>query len=569
MGLQILLSLLGGISLLMLIPFLYIVGLQETQHQSEIMAMVAQAVQALGLELNLVTGLFAFLLLILLQGAARYYQSVLSKEIVERFAQHLRERIYKAMAYASWLCIVRMQATDIHHTLHSDIGRITNAVREQQIILGTLLLTAANIFIALYLSVSATLLALACGGILLVIIKPLNVQVRASGEEMHGIWKQIYAAITDHLDGLKIAKSYGLEEASIQRFSLLGSHAVKEAVGLSRITAKGQVFQQIGVAVALCGFIYIGVDVIALPVAELILLILLFSRLLPNFSRLLSSWQKIQHEMPSLEAYQVLYSRLKAAREPVSAPADSPVVFERAVRLEDISFRYNPDAEPALKHISLKIPARSMTAIVGPSGAGKSTLADILIGLLTPSERHLFIDDTPLSGAFVHAWRHAVGYVPQETFLFHDTIRANVRWGRPEATDEALWQALQLAAADTFVGRLPEGLDTIVGDRGIRLSGGERQRIALARALIRKPSLLLLDEATSALDTEHERRIQEAIDRLHGELTLVVIAHRLSTICKADHIVVLNRGHVVEEGTWEALMARPQGFFKGMVERDA
>jgi ATP-binding cassette, subfamily C, bacterial len=157
--------------------------------------------------------------------------------------------------------------------------------------------------------------------------------------------------------------------------------------------------------------------------------------------------------------------------------------------------------------------------------------------------------------------------VPQETFLFHDTVRSNLLWAKQDATEAELWAALGLAAAQAFVIALPQGLDTVVGDRGIRLSGGERQRLALARALLRKPTLLLLDEATSSLDTENEQRIQDAIEGLHGELTMVVIAHRLSTIRRADSIVVLDRGQVVEAGPWELLAQKQGGRFRGLLEQ--
>ncbi|MHC1727795.1 MAG: ABC transporter ATP-binding protein [Syntrophobacteraceae bacterium] len=191
--------------------------------------------------------------------------------------------------------------------------------------------------------------------------------------------------------------------------------------------------------------------------------------------------------------------------------------------------------------------------MVGQSGSGKTTVADLIMGLSEPSEGTIFIDEKPLAGDLVYNWRSSIGYVPQETFLFHDTIRRNLSLVRPEATEEELWEALRLAAADTFVSALPEGLDTVVGDRGIRLSGGERQRIALARALLRKPTVLILDEATSSLDMENEQRVLEAIEGLHGELTMVVIAHRLSTIRKADNIVVMEKGRIVETGTWASL----------------
>ena len=231
--------------------------------------------------------------------------------------------------------------------------------------------------------------------------------------------------------------------------------------------------------------------------------------------------------------------------------------FTRAVECRQVTFTYRGDGEtPALQDVSLKIAAQTTTAIVGPSGAGKSTLADLLMGLVTPSAGSVCVDDVPLSPERLQAWRRQVGYVSQETFLFHDSVRANLLWAQPEATDDDIWRALEQAAADDFVRQLPNGLDTIVGDRGLLLSGGERQRLSLARALLRRPQVLILDEATSSLDSENERRIQAAIDHLHEQITIVVITHRLTTIRNADVIYVIERGRV--GGVW--IVGRACGF---------
>ena len=216
-----------------------------------------------------------------------------------------------------------------------------------------------------------------------------------------------------------------------------------------------------------------------------------------------------------------------------------------------------------LNGVDLAIPAGRTTAVVGPSGAGKSTVADMVVGLLMPTSGRITIDGVPLAGAHIPPWRRRLGYVNQDTFLFHESIRENLRIVRPDATDEQLWTALHNASA-AFVEALPDGLDTVVGDRGVRLSGGERQRIALARALLRNPTMLILDEATSALDPENERVIQHAIERMAGQLTILVIAHRLASVRSADVIHVMEAGHVVESGTWEALLARPGGRFRAM-----
>jgi ATP-binding cassette subfamily C protein len=220
-----------------------------------------------------------------------------------------------------------------------------------------------------------------------------------------------------------------------------------------------------------------------------------------------------------------------------------------------VTYRYPGAESPALRDVTLSIPAGRVTALVGSSGAGKSTLADLLLLLLTPERGALVVDGVPLAADRRDEWRASVGYVPQETHLFHDTIRENVRWVAPGASDADVLDALRMAGASALLSRLPNGLDTRIGDRGTLLSGGERQRLALARALLRRPRLLVLDEATSALDPESERSIRQTIASLTPAVTVLTITHRLTTARQADHVVVLDHGAVVAEGPWETLLS--------------
>jgi len=227
--------------------------------------------------------------------------------------------------------------------------------------------------------------------------------------------------------------------------------------------------------------------------------------------------------------------------------------FQKNVSISNLTFAY-PEQEPVLKNISLEIRKGSMVAIVGESGAGKSTLIDMIMGFNDPDSGTIMVDKIPLKEFEINSFRKRIGYVPQESVLFNMTISENIRWANEKASLEEIKRVCQSANADTFIESFPDKYDTLVGDRGIRLSGGQLQRVALARAIIRKPDILILDEATSSLDTKSERLIQEAIEKIAQETTIIVIAHRLSTITKADHIYILENGSVVEHGDYQKLM---------------
>jgi ATP-binding cassette, subfamily C, bacterial len=269
--------------------------------------------------------------------------------------------------------------------------------------------------------------------------------------------------------------------------------------------------------------------------------------------------------LPSFANLMSIEARSSAAAEPPAHPHDR-LALTRELAAEGVSFTYSEGRPPAVRDLNLAIPAGKVVALVGPSGAGKSTIADILMGLVLPDSGTLRLDGRALRPDSVRGWRDQIGYVGPDTFLFHDTIRANLKWARPDASVPEMMEALRQASAYDFVAGLKDGLDTIVGDRGLMLSQGERQRLALARAFLRRPSMLILDEATNSLDSENESRVLDAIESLRGELTVVLIAHRLSTIRWADLIYVVEGGRVVESGDWSSLSANRDGRFRALWE---
>jgi ATP-binding cassette subfamily B protein len=236
------------------------------------------------------------------------------------------------------------------------------------------------------------------------------------------------------------------------------------------------------------------------------------------------------------------------------------------IRFDDVDFAYPGARRPALDGVSLDIPAGATVAIVGPSGAGKTTLANLLLRFWDPSAGHILIDGVDLRDFELDHLRGRVSLVSQDTYLFNDTLRANVALARPDADIKEIFRALDQAALSEFVISLPEGLDTRVGERGVQLSGGQRQRVAIARAFLKNAPTLVLDEATSHLDAVSETQVRSALDALMHDRTTIVIAHRLSTVRNADFLIVLDRGHVAEIGSHAELVAR-NGLYARLIRR--
>jgi len=564
-ALQVLLAFLGGIGLLMLVPFLYVVGLDGAAAQHGVTGFAARAAGSIGLSLSLELGLLAFIALITTISLVRYRQTILGATIVHDFERGLRDRLHEAMTRADWLTTVRMRASETAHVTSSDIGRVVHAAQELQALVGSAIVAAVSVAVALYLSPAVTLVTLLTGGVMFLLLERYTRRAMETGDALRERGKLFYSAMIEHLAGVKVSKSFGLEDRHIQRFRSITRDMAEQSLTFTRLSASGKLWQDVGGATVLSAFLYFAAAVRGVPVADLVVLVIIFSRLLPRMGFLQQNWQRLHHYLPAFAAYESMYGALAAAAELPARVDAPPLQLSEALVFERVTFQYGERAAPALRDVNLAIPAYATTAVVGSSGAGKSTLADIAMGLLRPNSGRVLVDGEPLDGDRMWRWRRAIGYVPQDTFLFHDTIRSNLLWANPQAAENELWGVLQQVASDEFVARLPDGLDTVVGDRGVRLSGGERQRIALARAMLRRPSLLLLDEATSALDSENERRIQQALEALHGALTVVVIAHRISTIREADQIIVLDGGRVRESGSWKVLAERPAGHFAAML----
>jgi ATP-binding cassette subfamily C protein len=564
-------SLTEGIGLLLLVPLLELVGVSvERGGIGRLADSVAAAFAIVGFRPTLASVLGVYVLIVSGRALLQRSQAIGTAALEQHFVLHLRRRLYHSISAAQWLLLSRTRSPDLVHALTKELDRVSGATSQLLNLIAQLLVGAVYLLLALKLSAAMTLAAAASSIGLMLLLRAGTRNTRLVGERLSTTSEALFSATMEHLAGLKTARSYGAELRNTRIFSDLSERVAQVWIDAQRSFAGVRVGFEIGSVLILSVVLYMAVAVLQLAAAGVLLLLFLFARLVPRFSAVQQSYQYLVHALPAFERVSQLIAECEAAPEVIGMDRVHMGQLRSGIELKAVTFSYNPGKQPAtLTNLNLSIPAHRTTALVGPSGAGKSTVADLVIGLVTPDLGSVYVDRVSLEASRLGAWRDQIGYVAQDTFLFHDTVRANLLWAHPEATEAEIWESLRLAAADGFVSRLPEGLDTIVGDRGVRLSGGERQRLALARALLRKPSLLILDEATSALDSENERRIQQAIEALHGDITILIITHRLSAIRGADIIHVLENGRVVESGSWDALTTDRGGRFHALWSEQA
>lgn len=554
-------SLLEGIGIFLLIPALGFIGLADMQSEGvPIVSAWVKPLQELpdGMKLPVLLG--AFILLISGQALLQRMQTNLNLEIQHGFIRHLRLEVYQALLQANWAFFLRKRKSDFQHIMTSELSRVSSGTYLCLRLATTLLFTIIQIGFALWLSAPLTAFVLISGFLLASYAKKYIGQSKIMGDETSELAQSYMAGMTEHFGGMKDIKSNMTEGQHLAWFRSLCHQMESNLVRFGRMQSASQFFYKSASAVLIALFVFLSFHVFHVQAEQLVLIIVIFSRLWPKFQALQGNWEQIAQSLPAFRSLAELQQACAAARDPLppegsaGSAGGEPMRMERGIECRGVCYRYNEDSPAyALKDIHLSIPVNSMTAVIGKSGAGKSTLIDLLMGLIEPEKGEVLVDGRPLEGDLRRAFRRSISYVSQDPFLFHASIRDNLRMASPDASEEQMWEALRFSASEEFVRRLPQGLDTVVGDRGVRLSGGERQRIVLARAILRKPAILILDEATSALDTVNEAKIQKALDRLKGELTIIVIAHRLSTIRGADQVIELERGEVVRQGE---MMAR-------------
>ncbi|ESZ43908.1 MULTISPECIES: ABC transporter ATP-binding protein [unclassified Mesorhizobium] len=549
-------SLTEGISILLLVPLLHLVGRPEQNFAVRLPDRDWVRWLAPDGTLQLTTVLCLLVGLVALQAAFNRYKSVYMARLLLDFINRLRMNLFESIGKARWGIFARMRSSDLDHALTGDIDRVQSAAFSLLMLVQIAVLLAGYLVVSLFISTVMTAFAIVVGIVTFLALQPFRARASAFGRVLTSNRQEQYRTVSEFLGGIKVAKSLNVEATYYAQLRATLEKMKADNINYVRNSTIGTALFQVASVIGLSLFIYVALVRFNLSLAEIVVLLLVFMRIAPRFMDMQMQAQQVLINLPAYASMRDMQARFDAEREPANLESDAKLSLDVGLNIRNVSFAYEAGGKPVVSDVTFGLPAGKVTALIGPSGSGKSTLADMLLGLLEPSEGKILADGVEIGAANRRRWRDQVAYVPQDVFLLHDTIAANLRLAAPQASDAELWTALRAAHGADFVERLELRLDTVVGDRGVRLSGGERQRIALARALLRKPSLLILDEATSALDWQNQSLIAKSIDGLRGSMTILTIAHRPSMIAFADWVVAVENGRIVEVGQYQRLKAK-------------
>ena len=506
---------------------------------------------------SVVGGVIVFILvLVALKNAVDFARAYLSARVEQGVTRDLRNRAYGHLLELDLAFFGRVRTGQIVSRLTHDVEQLRTLVTAELIkSLSQVLVFAATLYWMLVVSVQLTVAAFVVVPLTMVIWGPLIRRLRRGDRAVLDTAGDVNAHIQETVSGIRLVKSASAEGLERRRFLRLTNDYYRTFLHTVRLRALAGPITEVLAALGTAVLLWYGARMVvlegSLAAGEFIGFIFLSTKLYQPVKYLSKLPTLVQ---PGLVGAERVFEFLDAPAEVRDRAGARPFTGVRdGVRYRDVSLEYRA-GDPVLRDVDFLAPAGRMVAIVGPSGAGKTSIVDLLGRFYEPTTGAVEIDGIDIRDFELGSLRRAMGVVSQDTVLFHDTVRANIAYGSPGASAAQVEAAARAALAHDFVKRLPDGYDTVVGERGATLSGGQRQRIAIARAVLQDPPILVLDEATSALDSESERLVQEAMAGLLAGRTVFVIAHRLSTIQRADLIVVVDEGRIVQRGTHDELM---------------
>jgi subfamily B ATP-binding cassette protein MsbA len=508
------------------------------------------------LELAAVAGMLV-LAIAVLNAAASYVENYYTESVSQWVAHDLRMRVYDHLQRLSLGFYDTHQVGAILSTMTADVKTIQNFASSGTLgILVDLMTIVGMLGIMFWLDWDFALIAIAATPFLLLFVARFNRAVKKATHEVRKHQAEIVSVVQEGLESVRVVKAYGRQDREEENLSAVSRKTVDAALKARRI--KSVLSPVVAIVAAICTGIVLwrGTDLVlagAMTIGSLTVFLTYLSKFFKPVQDLAKMGSTIAQTAVAIERVQTLLETDAVMEE--RPDARDPGTVKGGIEFEHVAFAYDPKA-PVLKDVHTKVAPGQFVGIVGPTGGGKSTIVSMVPRFYDPTDGRVLIDGVDLRDLTLQGLRGQIGFVLQDTVLFRGTVRDNIAYGRPSATEQEIAEAAKLANADEFIAKMPDGYHTMVGERGLTLSGGQRQRIGIARAIIRNAPILILDEPTAALDTESEKLVMEALQRLMKGRTVLTIAHRLSTIRDAHKIIVLKDGVVAEEGTHAELVAR-------------
>jgi subfamily B ATP-binding cassette protein MsbA len=568
-------SLLDGFTLVMLVPLLkHLFGTAGSLRagSTQLEALMDRLVDPLvaGLTPGQAAARLVVLLVagLVLKNTLSYASTQISVRTQEGLVRDLRTRLFGHLLTLELGFFQRTRAGQLISGIITEVDQTKTVISASLLsFFQNLVVVAVTLFILSQISLRLTLLTLAFVPFLVLGLQSLLRRLRAHARARAHERGEITATVTERLGAIRLIRSYGEEGRETAHFRGQADRYRKRVIRTQRFSSLTspitEVFSGFLVIVIIWAGTKPGLVGLTAPLApETIIVFLLAALKLTSPLKTIASFPATM--AVTMASAERVFDFLDQPSTEVDRPGDEVARFNREIVFDRVSFRYG-DGDLVLRDVSFSLGKGRVVALVGPSGAGKTTVADLLPRFHEPTMGQVLMDGVPLNRIGRRSLRALMGVVSQDTVLLNDTVRGNIAYGSPGATPVQVEAAAEAANAAAFIAELPQGYDTMLGERGTRLSGGQRQRIAIARALLRDPPILILDEATSALDTESERLVQQAIERLMRERTVLVIAHRLATVRDADEIVVLDAGRIVQRGSHEELL-RAGGLYRRLYD---
>lgn len=520
--------------------------------------------------------LIVFTVLAVAMALSTYFKEYLAQLLIVKMIVHIRKALFCHLAGQSVAYFNRQRSGDMISRLTNDVNAIQLSFRFifEDIIQAPIRILS-SLAVAFLAAPVLALVTVPFYGLLMLPILRSGRKVRKHGRGRLQKLGIITEAIEQLFGGIRIVKAFGMERHEQQGFEQKNTEFIRATMKMNRAKVKARSLQELFYNLGTAGLLLLGILAITYKIVEASSFLVFLMALVQVYAPLKSisrGWNQIQESRGGVERV------LEILRErPSIQDRDTAVTFpglREEIRFEDVCFSYDeldPDIEipsdrevrlPVIRNVSFSLGAGQVMGLVGPSGAGKSTVVDLVARFYDPQGGRVLVDGRDIREYRYTSYLEAIAIVSQEPFLFNTTIRENIRYGRESATDEEVEQAARIANAHGFIMEQPHGYETRIGDRGVLLSGGQRQRITIARAVLKNAQILIFDEATSSLDSEAEKEVQSAIENLMKERTSFVIAHRLSTIRRADKILVMDEGDVVESGRHEELLERRGRYYE-------